>query len=124
METFLERFDSGLKEGRSLNGWSGRRHSQAGAWLWELQRLQSQHLGITIAVSGALSNRLGEGKRKGKRGRGPGQFRPGVWKEEAVSISQKLGPRFNAMPPTPRLRHQGAKEGAGPPRLVRPGVPA
>lgn len=123
MEAFLERFDSGLKEGRSLNGWSGRRHSQAGACLCELQRQQSQHLGITVAVSGALSNRLGEGKAEGEKGRGPGQFRPGGWKEEAVSISQKWGTRFNAMQPTPRLRHRGAREGAEPPRLVRPGVP-
>ena len=123
MEAFLEGFDSGLKEGRSLNGWSGRRHSQAGACLWELQRQQSQHLGITIAVSGALSNRLEEGKAEGKKGRGPGQFRPGGWKEEAVSIRQKWGTRFNTMQPTPRLRHRGAREGAEPPSLVRPRVP-
>lgn len=59
MEGFLEKFESGLKERRSLAGWSGKGHSQAGAGLWELQRQHcagespgSQHLGIAMAASG------------------------------------------------------------------------
>lgn len=58
-------------------GGVGRGHSQAGAWLWELQHQvsleESQHLGDRMAVSGVLSYKGGE--REGRKEKGvPGEF--------------------------------------------------
>lgn len=54
-------------------GGVGRGHSQAGAWLWELQHQVSLHLGDRMAVSGVLSYKGGE--REGRKEKGvPGEF--------------------------------------------------
>lgn len=66
----LERFDSGLKEGRSLERVEWETAFPGRGVAVGTQCQQSQHLGITIAVSGALSNKLGECKGKGQERKG------------------------------------------------------
>lgn len=71
-------------------GGVGRGHSQAGAWLCEFQHhgesQESQHLGVTMAVSGVLSYGAGRTEGKGKRGEGsPGTSSLGGEKEKEWS---------------------------------------
>ena len=99
-------------------GGVGRGHSQAGAWLWELE--ESQQLGKRTAVSGVLSYRGTRSEVEGETGKGPGEFQR---EKEGYPrpFLQRLWSPFSLMQPhpSPRLTPRGVQEAAGPPKSGR-----
>lgn len=99
METFLERFDSGLKEGKIPERveWEAAFPGR-GVAVGTPVPAKSAPGNHMQAVSGALSNKLGECGEKGKKGRGPEQFRPGVeGRSRGFKLLRTGGPDSNAM---------------------------